>query len=182
MTVEINLLRKHKTSKLTQRLILALRVVTILVGSGVLLTLSSLFVLKKNIENELVTKTDYYNNLMSRIAKNQDKETAALMLNAKYKAIDTVIKAEPPYFTYYQTLMRDLPQASDSGRIKNISIQKTGSAVVQLTFPDILAMTKFLSQLESDTFQKNYSSVHTSNISFAQDGLKEITFSLNVKF
>lgn len=182
MTVEINLLKKHKTSKLAQRIVLAVRVATIFVGSGVLLALASLYIAKKNVELELQHKTAYHNEIMTRIARNQDKETAALILNEKYKALDTIIKAEPPFYSYFQTLVRDVPNASDSGRIRNISLQKTGTATVQISFPNILAMTKFLNRVESEAFQKNYSAVHTSNVSFANEGSKEIIFTLNVTF
>jgi hypothetical protein len=182
MAIEINLLHKHKTSKFIQRLILAIRITTVVVGAGVLLSLASLFILKKNLEIELDTKTKYQNELMARILKNQDKETSALLLNAKYNAINTILKAEPPYLTYYETLMRELPNSSDSGRLANIAIQPTGNAVVQIVFPNILAMTKFLSQIESPSFQKNFTSVHTSGVSFGQEGSKEIVFSLDVKF
>lgn len=182
MSVEINLLKKHKTSKFAQRAIFAVRLTTILLGTGVLLALSVLFLMRKNLELQLDSKTAYHNEIMSRIAKNQNKETAAILLNEKYKAIDEVLKTEPPYLSYYQTLISELPNSSDSGRLTNLSIQKTGTAVAQIVFPNIVSMTKFLTRVESEAFQKNFTSVRTSGVTFSQDGSKEVQFSIDVKF
>lgn len=182
MTVEINLLRKHKTSKFTQKAIFAIRLTTLILGAVVLLSLSGLFLLRKNLELQLDAKTAHHNQIMSRIAKSQEKETAAILLNEKYKAIDALLKAEPPYVSYYQTLMKELPNSSDSGRLTNLSIHKTGIAIAQIHFPNILAMTKFMTRVESNEFQKNFTSVRTSGITFGQDGSKEVAFSIDVKF
>jgi len=182
MSLEINLLHQHKTSKIAQRAVFLLRLFTIISGAIVLLSLSAIFILKKNLELSLDTKTNYHNELMARVVKNQEKETSALLLNEKYKAIDAIMKAEPPFLTYYETLMRELPNSSESGKLSSVNMQKNGTAVVHVLFPNIIAMTKFLSHVETDAFKKQFTAVRTSNITFSKDGSKEVQFSLDVTF
>ena len=182
MSLNINLLHQHKVSKLTQRIVVTIRVASIVAGLVVLISLASLFVLKKTTEARISAQTLQKSQIMSRIVKNQDKEAGALLLNQKFKQIQLVSKAEPPFLDYYQTLFATLPNSSESGRIASIIIQKNSSTTVQLTFPNILAMTKFLSTIESEDFKKSFIEVVTSNISFSGDGSKELFFTLNVKF
>jgi len=182
MSLEINLLHKHKTSKFTQRVILSIRIATVVIGATVLLSLSVLFYLKKNAQVQLIASQQYHDKIMSSIQKKQDIETGAILLNEKYKGIHTVITSELPYSVYFQTLFKELPNSSESGRITNLSMNKKGEATTQLLFPNILALTKFLSRIESESFQKQFFAVKTSGLSFSQEGSKEILFSLDVSF
>ncbi len=182
MSLEINLLHQHATSRFTQRAIKTLRMSTILLGIVVLVSLAILFYLTKKVEMTVLERSTYQKEVLNKITQNQDKETGALLLNQKYKEIDAVIKAEPPYLSYFDTILRELPNSSASGKIASAAILKTGNVSAQITFPDILALTKFLSKVESDEFKQNFSSIKTSSVSFNKLPNKELLFSLDVKF
>lgn len=182
MSLDINLLHQHKTSKFIQKAVFVVRMTTIALGLLVLSTLLLLFFLKKNIERTINKKTVYHNETMARIAKNQDKEASILLLNQKYKEIERLLKSEPPLTNYYETLINELPNASESGKLTGLTIQKKGSVTAQISFPNMLAMTKFLSKLESEDFREHFTSVKTSSIAFTGDEGKELFFTLDVQF
>lgn len=156
----------------------------ITVGAGIV-SLSSLFILfllQRNIQTAISARELKQKQLELEIKQYKSSEEKIQELQSKLGYISSITKNEPPYDVYYEILKKHFTVSTDSGSLKNVHIDKSLTTDVLLTFPDILALSKFLDYAESSDFQKDFETISLGAIALSDAQSKELLVSINVTF
>lgn len=178
----INLLQQEKNYKKIEKILHSIRIAIMVFGIATLITLFVILFLKRNITESLDAKNQRKAELLTGLNRIQDIEAKILLLNQKSILLERVLSTEPPYLQYYQTLTKHLPQASASGKMLGITIDKELTAKVQLEFPDIISLSSFLSHLETQQFKDDFATAQVSGVEYTEASPDKLKLNLDVKF
>lgn len=167
MDLDINLLVKKNNYYRIERIFQQGRRLTVVLGFFAVLLLTLILFLQQGVKRNIDTFASERTNLQKEINSKQEAESKIRLLNSKLLAMDGVMSTAPDYGTYYDRLVRFLPSKPEDGTLTKMNFSSPNLVVVELEFPDILALTKFLGTIESKDFLSQFDSIRLSNIVFA---------------
>lgn len=181
MDLDINLLVKKNNYYKIERYFQQGRRITVVIGVIVVLLLAALFIAQQNLKKKLDAYADEKISLKSDLNTKKTTADKIKLLNSKMVALKTVTDQSPDFGVYYERLNKYLPQDSVDGTLNRMSFSSPNIATIELEFPDVLSLTKFLGVLESKEFLKEFSSIKLSNIVFA-NGPEALTLKVSLEF
>lgn len=167
MDLDINLLVKKNNYYKIERLFQQGRRLTVVIGVIVVILLAGLFIAQQNLKKNLDALANEKVSLKAELTSKKPTSDKIKLLNSKMVALRTVTDQSPDFSVYYDRLRKYLPQDSADGTLNRLSFSSPNLATIELEFPDVLALTKFLGVLESKEFLQEFSSIKLSNIVFA---------------
>ena len=180
MTIKINLLQNQRDYKKLEDFFHLFRVGTVLVGFISLVSLIIIFAMGYYAQKSLSEAVSQQKSLVALIQKMEDKEVQILLIQEKIKAINNIINQTPDYAQQLETFLAFVPKATDSGQLRSILLDKyTAQAVV--SFPHTQALTGFLDTIDQPFFQKTFTGVELSSISYS-DPNKQLELQVYVGF
>ncbi len=181
MDLDINLLVKKNNYYKIERYFQQGRRITVVVGVIVVLLLAALFIAQQNLKKKLDASADEKISLKTELNAKKPISDKIKLLNSKMVALKTVTDQSPDFAVYYERLNKYLPHDGADGTLNRISFSSPNIATIELEFPDVLALTKFLGVLESKDFLKEFTSIKLSNIVFA-GGPEALTLKVSLEF
>lgn len=155
MAIQINLLQNQKDYNKLDNYFRLFRLGVAVFGALCMVTLIVVFALKRNVyasRDASRTKADL---LQKEINALQDQEARIIVINEKMEAMTAILKKTPDYSREIETFLAYMPQATESGRIDRISLSENIGDIT-FSFPDTLELSRFLTTLESPSFQQNF--------------------------
>lgn len=180
MIININLLQNQKNYKKLEDLFKIFRISVVLIAFLTFLTLIIIFALRKNVDQTLQTTIANRNKVVQAIQEREDQEAQILLIQEKVQGMNEILDETPDFAQQVETVLAFMPVASESGKMNTIAIDNN-MAQVGLVFPNISALTAFLTTIDSQSFQSTFDDIELSTISYT-DPLKQLDVQLNVGF
>lgn len=180
MAIQINLLQNQKDYNKLDNYFRLFRLSVAIGGTLCLVALIVIFSLKRNVFAQRDASLVKVDALQAEINSLQEQEARIIIINEKMKAMLEILQATPDHAREVETFFAYAPQATESGSLRRISLNGKTADVI-LSFADALELSRFLTTIESPTFQDYFSSLTVQTLELsASEG--ELVLNLNATF
>lgn len=181
MNIDINLLTNRGNYYRIENLFQKGRRITVGLGIVTMILLAVLLFFKQSTRAQIEARIQQKQELEADLATFDERTQKIKLIGNKLIEMNKIQKEAPDFGSYYTTIEKYLPTDPSQGELKKVSLNSPASAVIELDFPDILALTRFMGVVESDEFLNDFESIRFSNIVFTK-GNDDLSLTIHVTF
>lgn len=178
--IQINLLQNQKDYTKLENTFRIARVGIALLGVVCLVSLILLLALKRNVRVSLDRAIAQRNLIQQNINALQGQEARIVLINEKMTAMNAILNETPDYSREVETYLAYVPSATASGKVNRITLDKKNASII-MSFPSVIELSRFMTLVESEKFQSNFTSLKVGAIAL-EDFNSNLLLTLDVTF